>query len=58
MFALLHQQYSFSLSTLVVLILGLVLGFIRDRTNTSTSMIVHAVFNSTQGLLALLNVIK
>ncbi len=58
LFALLHQQYSLSLSTLVVLILGLVLGFIRDRTNTSTSMIVHAVFNSTQGLLALLNIMK
>ncbi len=55
-FALLHSTYGLSLSTLVVFILGLVLGIVRNRANTSTSMIVHAVYNITLAVLAYLNV--
>ncbi|CAN5657343.1 hypothetical protein BH10CHL1_BH10CHL1_35370 [soil metagenome] len=55
-FALLHSTYGLSLSTLVVFILGLVLGLVRNRANTSTSMIVHAVYNITLAVLAYLNV--
>jgi membrane protease YdiL (CAAX protease family) len=52
LFALLHSNYGISLSTLIVLVLGYVLGVVRMRTNTTTAMIVHAVYNSTLGLLA------
>ncbi|MCX6045859.1 MAG: CPBP family glutamic-type intramembrane protease [Chloroflexi bacterium] len=55
-FALLHSTYGLSLSTLVVFLLGLVLGLVRNRANTSTSMIVHAVYNITLAVLAYLNV--
>lgn len=52
LFALLHSNYGISLSTGVVLILGIVLGVVRIRHNTSTAMIVHAVYNITLGLIA------
>ncbi|HEX9115835.1 MAG TPA: type II CAAX endopeptidase family protein, partial [Anaerolineae bacterium] len=58
LFAAMHGQYALSVSTLVVVILGLVLGVVRQRTNTSTSMIVHAVYNASLGLLAYLNIMK
>ncbi len=51
-FALLHSTYGLSLSTLVVFILGLVLGIIRIRHNTSTAMIIHTIYNMTLALLA------
>lgn len=54
LFALVHSQYGISLATLIVLLLGLVLGIIRQRTNTTTSIITHAVYNSTLGVLATL----
>jgi membrane protease YdiL (CAAX protease family) len=53
-FALVHSQYGITLSTLVVLVLGLLLGWLRLRYNTSTAMITHAVYNMTLGLLAYL----
>ena len=58
LFALTHNQYGFSLSTLMVIILGLVLGVVRQRSNTVTSMIVHAVYNSSVGLATFLSLIK
>ena len=51
-FALVHSQYGITLSTLIVLLLGLVLGWLRLRYNTSTAMITHAVYNSTLGVIA------
>jgi membrane protease YdiL (CAAX protease family) len=54
LFALVHSQYGISLATIIVLALGLVLGIIRQRTNTTTSIITHAVYNSTLGVLAYL----
>ena len=51
-FALLHSNYGITLSTLIVFVLGMVLGLIRSRYNTSTAMITHAVYNSTLALLA------
>lgn len=51
-FAVVHSQYGISAATLIVLALGLVLGIIRLRTNTTTSIITHAVYNSTLGVLA------
>lgn len=55
LFAVVHSNYGITLSTLVVLLLGLVLGIIRQRHNTSTAMIVHAVYNISLGLLAYLS---
>jgi membrane protease YdiL (CAAX protease family) len=54
-FALVHSNYGITLSTLVVLLLGLLLGLLRLRYNTSTAMITHAVYNMTLGLLAYLS---
>ena len=40
---------------LVVFVLGCVLGLVRLRFGTSTSMVVHAVYNMALGLIAYLN---
>ncbi|NOZ50275.1 MAG: CPBP family intramembrane metalloprotease [Chloroflexi bacterium] len=50
LFALLHSTYGLTLSTGVVLFLGLVLGWVRRRYNTSTAMVVHATYNMALGL--------
>jgi uncharacterized protein len=55
LFAVLHSNYGITLSTLIVFILGLLLGWLRLRYNTSTAMITHAVYNMTLGLLAYLS---
>ncbi|PTM56774.1 CPBP family intramembrane glutamic endopeptidase [Desmospora activa] len=52
LFAFVHSNYGLSLSTLVVFCVGLALGLIRMRHNTSTAMIVHATYNMTLGVLA------
>lgn len=52
LFALVHSNYGITLSTLVVFLLGMMLGWLRMRYNTSTAMIAHAVYNSTLALLA------
>jgi membrane protease YdiL (CAAX protease family) len=56
LFALVHGQYGLSLATLVVFGLGLVLGLVRNRTNTTTSMLTHALYNSGTALLAYLGI--
>ncbi len=52
LFALMHSNYGFSLSTLIVFLVGLALGVVRMRFNTSTAMVVHATYNITLGVLA------
>lgn len=52
LFALVHSNYGITLSTLVVFLLGMMLGWLRLRYNTSTAMIAHAVYNSTLAVLA------
>lgn len=54
LFALVHSNYGISLSTLVVFLFGLLLGIVRNRTNTTTTMISHALYNMSLGLLAAL----
>lgn len=54
LFALVHSQYGFSLATLIVLGLGLVLGVLRQRYNTTTAIIAHALYNSLLGVIAYL----
>jgi membrane protease YdiL (CAAX protease family) len=58
LFALLHSTYGVSVATLIVFGVGLVLGFLRMRYNTTTSMVAHAVYNMTLGLIAMLGVLK
>ena len=55
LFALLHSNYGITLSTGVVLVLGLILGWQRMRYNTTSSMITHATYNITLGLMAFLD---
>ncbi len=54
LFALAHSTYGLSLYTGIVLLVGLVLGLLRQRFNTSTSMMAHASYNIAQALLDLL----
>ena len=54
LFAITHSNYGISLSTLLVFMIGLVFGLVRIRFNTTTSVIAHASYNSTLGLIALL----
>ena len=58
LFALLHSTYGISLATLIVFGVGLVLGLLRMRYNTTTSMVAHAVYNMTLGLITMLGVLK
>jgi uncharacterized protein len=53
-FALLHSNYGISISTVIVFVLGLILGIVRIRANTTTAMIVHGVYNSSLALLVYL----
>ncbi|MEZ4714414.1 MAG: type II CAAX endopeptidase family protein [Caldilineaceae bacterium] len=55
LFALVHSNYGITMSTLIVFVLGCVLGLVRLRYSTSTSMVVHAVYNMALGLIAYLN---
>jgi membrane protease YdiL (CAAX protease family) len=57
-FALLHSNYGITLSTLLVFLVGLVLGVLRLRWNTTTSMIAHAIYNMTLGVIAYLGVMQ
>jgi membrane protease YdiL (CAAX protease family) len=54
LFAITHNQYGLSLSTVVVFFAGLIFALLRQRFNTTTSMIAHAAYNTSLGLLALL----
>jgi membrane protease YdiL (CAAX protease family) len=56
LFALVHSNYGITFSTAIVFLLGLVLGWVRVRHNTSTAMILHAVYNMALGLLGYLGV--
>ncbi|SFS34922.1 CPBP family intramembrane glutamic endopeptidase [Marininema halotolerans] len=51
-FAIVHSNYGFSISTAIVFVVGLALGFLRNRYNTSTTMVVHATYNMTLGMIA------
>ena len=55
LFALVHSNYGITISTLVVFVLGLVLGWLRKNHNTSTAMIMHASYNITLAIIAYLS---
>jgi len=58
LFALLHSNYGVSTATLAVFLVGLVLGLVRLRANTTTAMIVHAVYNMTLGMITYLGLMQ
>lgn len=55
LFALVHSNYGITISTLAVFLVGLVLGWVRMRHNTTAAMALHATYNITLGLLAFLS---
>lgn len=54
LFAFAHVQYGFTPVTVVVFIIGLVLGMIRRKHGTAVSIFVHSGYNLTLGLISLL----
>lgn len=54
LFAMAHIQYGLTLATLLVFVIGVVLGLIRRRYNTGVAIFVHFSYNFILGLLALL----
>jgi membrane protease YdiL (CAAX protease family) len=45
LFALIHTQYTVSPALAQILAMGLILGIVRERVNTTTSIAVHASYN-------------
>ncbi len=54
LFAITHGNYGLSMTTVGIFLVGYALGYLRDRYNTTTSMVTHATFNCVQALLAYL----
>ena len=54
LFAIVHVQYGLSPITAAVFIIGLILGLLRRKTNTTTTIFVHFSYNFLLGLFALL----
>ncbi len=52
LFSLVHSQYLFSFALVIVFLLGLVLGLVRDRVNTTAAILTHALYNTVLVLLA------
>jgi membrane protease YdiL (CAAX protease family) len=44
-FAVGHVQYSFSPAIVEIFVIGLALGWLREKTNTATCMVVHTGYN-------------
>ncbi len=56
LFAIVHIQYGLTPITLAVFLLGIILGILRKRTNTTVTIFVHFGYNFILGLFALLAV--
>lgn len=54
LFALLHFQYGALWMLLVIFVLSVSLGYLRNRTNTTTCMIAHTCYNASQILIVLM----
>ncbi|HNS50722.1 MAG TPA: CPBP family intramembrane metalloprotease [Anaerolineae bacterium] len=54
LFAAGHLQYGLTVAMLEVFVIGLVLGLVRRRTNTTTAILIHAGYNAAGVLLGLL----
>jgi membrane protease YdiL (CAAX protease family) len=54
LFTLVHANYGLSVATLIVFVLAISLGILRQRYSTTLTMITHASYNIILGLLALI----
>ncbi len=54
LFTLVHSNYGLSVATVIVFILALSLGILRQRFSTTLTMVTHASYNIILGLLTLL----
>jgi membrane protease YdiL (CAAX protease family) len=54
LFSVGHLQYGLTLAMLQVFIIGLVLGWVRQRANTTTGIVIHASYNILIVLLGLI----
>ncbi|MFN2189860.1 MAG: lysostaphin resistance A-like protein [Candidatus Promineifilaceae bacterium] len=54
LFALVHIQYGFTLVTLFIVFIALILGLLRRYYNTTVTIFVHAGYNFALGIMALL----
>jgi membrane protease YdiL (CAAX protease family) len=54
LFTLLHVQYALSIGTVIILIVSLGLGWLRQRQGTTAAIIAHFVYNFVQLALAIL----
>ena len=54
LFAIVHTQYGLSVATVLIFIVGYVLGIIRRRQNNTVAILLHAAYNFLLGLGALL----
>jgi membrane protease YdiL (CAAX protease family) len=54
LFTIGHLQYGLTLATLEILIIGLVLGLVRNRANTTICIVIHAGYNTVGTLLGML----
>src|SRR5262249_23771086 len=53
-FALLHIQYRLTPATIIIFVVGIGLGWLRQRQSTTASIIAHFVYNFVQLALAIL----
>lgn len=53
LFALVHTQYTLTPATLIILIVGLGLGWVRRRYNTTTAVVVHFLYDFGPLVLAI-----
>jgi membrane protease YdiL (CAAX protease family) len=53
LFAIGHLQYGLTVVTLEILLIGLVLGWLRKRTNTTVCIVVHASYNALGMILGM-----
>jgi membrane protease YdiL (CAAX protease family) len=58
LFALMHSNYGITLSTVLVFGVGIVLGILRLRYNTTVSMLCHAIYNISLGMITYLGLLK
>ncbi len=54
LFAVAHVQYGLTPVTLVVFLIGVILGYLRERHNTSLCIFVHTGYNLILGLISLI----
>lgn len=54
LFAAFHSQYAFTPATLIILVIGAGLGWLRQRQNTTAAIMAHFVYNFVQLALTIL----